>query len=46
MRLRRRLLRIFLNLVLFPPAFAALGYQLEEFRRRVLQFFADPTTAP
>jgi alpha-beta hydrolase superfamily lysophospholipase len=31
-----------------PRAFhtAALGYQPEEFRRRVLQFFADPTTAP
>ena len=30
-----------------PRAFhtAALGYQPEEFRRRVLQFFADPTTA-
>ncbi|MGB8493703.1 MAG: alpha/beta fold hydrolase [Candidatus Acidiferrum sp.] len=31
-----------------PRAFhtAALGYQPEEFRRRVLQFFADPTKAP
>ncbi|MGA3176561.1 MAG: alpha/beta fold hydrolase [Candidatus Acidiferrum sp.] len=31
-----------------PRAFhtAALGYQPEEFCRRVLQFFADPTTAP
>jgi alpha-beta hydrolase superfamily lysophospholipase len=31
-----------------PRAFhtAALGYQPEEFRRRVLQFFADPRTAP
>ncbi|MGB2678754.1 MAG: alpha/beta hydrolase [Candidatus Acidiferrum sp.] len=31
-----------------PRAFhtAALGYQPEEFRRRVLQFFVDPATAP
>lgn len=25
---------------------AAMAYQPEEFRRRVLQFFADPATAP
>ena len=31
-----------------PGAFhtAALGFQPQEFRRRVLQFFADPATAP
>ncbi|HTQ96707.1 MAG TPA: hypothetical protein VMH89_07870, partial [Candidatus Acidoferrum sp.] len=31
-----------------PKAFhtAALGYQPEEFRRRVLEFFANPDAAP
>src|SRR5271157_4046714 len=35
------------SLWVVPGAFhtAALGYQPEEFRRRVLQFFASPTTA-
>ena len=36
------------SLWVVPRAFhtAALAYQPQEFRRRVLQFFADPTTAP